>query len=101
MCFTTTHDMLALKKARKLIEANPTSDSAKTLAELVLALDNESSFVLADIYKLDYKSFEIALEILNEWRLDRYYAKKLRLVDVSQQAQNPSVPEGKEEAPGK
>jgi flagellar biosynthesis/type III secretory pathway protein FliH len=75
--------MLAIKKARKLIEANPTDDASKTLAELVLALETETPFNLAEIYKLDYKRFEIALEILAEWRLDRYYAKKLRLVDVS------------------
>ncbi len=75
--------MLAIKKARKLIEANPTDAASKTLAELVLALATETPFNLAEIYKLDYKRFEIALEILAEWRLDRYYAKKLRLVDVS------------------
>ena len=75
--------MLAIKKARKLIEANPTDAASKTLAELVLALETETPFNLAEIYKLDYKRFEIALEILAEWRLDRYYAKKLRLVDVS------------------
>ena len=75
--------MLAIKKARKLIEANPTDDASKTLAELVLALETETPFNLAEIYKLDYKRFDIALEILAEWRLDRYYAKKLRLVDVS------------------
>ena len=75
--------MLAIKKARKLIEANPTDGASKTLAELVLALETETPFNLAEIYKLDYKRFEIALEILAEWRLDRYYAKKLRLVDVS------------------
>ena len=75
--------MLAIKKARKLIEAKPTDEASVTLANLVLALETEGPFTLADIYKLDYKHFEIALEILAEWRLDRYYAKKLRLVDVS------------------
>jgi len=78
--------MLAIKKARKLIEANPTDAASITLAELVLALESEASFNLAEIYKLDYKRFELALEILAEWRLDRYYAKKLRLIDVSAQA---------------
>lgn len=75
--------MLAIKKARKLIETHPTDEASKTLADLVLALESETPFLLAEIYKLDYKRFEIALEILAEWRLDRYYAKKLRLVDVS------------------
>jgi len=80
--------MLAIKKARKLIEANPTDTASKTLASLVLALESDSPFLLADIYELDYKRFEIALEILAEWRMDRYYAKKLRLVDVSTLAKN-------------
>lgn len=80
--------MLAIKKARKLIEADPTSSASKTLAELVLALESEASFNLAEIYKLSYDHFETALEILAEWRLDRYYAKKLRLLDVSHLAKS-------------
>ncbi len=80
--------MLAIKKARKLIEANPADAVSKTLADLVLALESETPFLLADIYELDYKRFEIALEILAEWRMDRYYAKKLRLVDVSTMARS-------------
>ena len=80
--------MLAIKKARKLIEANPSDAASKTLADLVLALESETPFQLANIYELDYKRFEIALEILAEWRMDRYYAKKLRLVDVSTMAKS-------------
>ena len=78
--------MLAIKKARKLIEAQPADAESKILAALVLALENESMFQLSDIYKLDYKRFEIAQAILAEWRLDRYYASKLRLIDASAQA---------------
>jgi hypothetical protein len=80
--------MLAIKKARKLIETNPSDAASKTLADLVLALESETPFQLANIYELDYKRFEIALEILAEWRMDRYYAKKLRLVDVSTMARS-------------
>jgi hypothetical protein len=83
--------MLAIKKARKLIEANPADAASKTLADLVLALESETPFQLADISELDYQRFEIALEILAEWRMDRYYAKKLRLVDVSTMAKNIST----------
>lgn len=77
--------MLAIKKARKLIEAQPTDADSKILAALVLALESESHFPLNDLYKMDYKRFEIALDILAEWRLDRYYASKLRLIDASVQ----------------
>jgi hypothetical protein len=85
--------MLAIKKARKLIETNPTDTASETLAELVLALESDTPFQLANIYELDYKRFEIALEILAEWRLDRYYAKKLRLIDVSMVAKSMGAPE--------
>jgi hypothetical protein len=50
---------------------------------MVRALDESSEFVLSDIYQLDHKHFEVALEILTEWRLDRHYARRLQLVAVS------------------
>ncbi|MFY7906813.1 MAG: hypothetical protein ACOVO0_11800 [Burkholderiaceae bacterium] len=86
--------MLAIKKARKLIEANPNSEASKTLAALVVALETEASFPLNSIYTLGDKPFQLALDILAEWRLDRHYAKKMRLMDVINQAQEkPASPE--------
>lgn len=79
--------MLAIKKARKLIETNPTDPAAQIIAALVLALESDASISVPDLYKLDNKRFELALEILDEWRLDRHYASKLRLLDSSNQAQ--------------
>jgi hypothetical protein len=89
--------MLAIKKARKLIEANPSSEASQTLAALVVALETEASFPLNSIYTLGDKPFQLALDILAEWRLDRHYAKKMRLMDVINQAQQktdtPQAPE--------
>ncbi len=79
--------MLAIKKARKLIEANPSDSAAQIIAALVLALENETSISVAQLYALDDKRFGLALEILDEWRLDRHYASKLRLIDSSSLAQ--------------
>ena len=79
--------MLAIKKARKLIETNPTDPAAQIIAALVLALESETSISVPGLYKLDNKRFELALEILDEWRLDRHYASKLLLLDSSNQAQ--------------
>lgn len=79
--------MLAIKKARKLIENNPDDAAAKIIAALVLALESETTLSVAQLYSLDDKRFELALEILNEWRLDRHYASKLRLIDSSAVAQ--------------
>lgn len=77
--------MLALKKARKQIEKNPTEPASETLSQLVLALESETPFPLADLYQLEFEHFTLALELLSEWRLDRYYTSKLRLLDLSVQ----------------
>lgn len=78
--------MIAIKKARKLIAEDPTSAASQTLADLVVALEAQKDFSLHALYELDMKRFELALDILKEWRLDRYYASKLRLLDASAQA---------------
>ena len=88
---TSGHDKLhslVIKKARKLIEANPSDPAAQIIAALVLALESETSIAVPQLYKLDDKRFELALEILNEWRLDRHYASKLRLLDSSSMVQS-------------
>ncbi|CAN5544042.1 MAG: hypothetical protein V4636_03250 [Pseudomonadota bacterium] len=77
--------MNAIKSARKFIVANPASNSARTLAQLVLALESESNFDVAELYKLDLETFDIAIDILKEWRIDRYYAGKAKLFDLSLQ----------------
>jgi hypothetical protein len=89
--------MLAIKKARKLIETDPTDPAAQIIAKLVIALESASNISVEQLYQLDDKRFELALEILDEWRLDRHYASKLRLLDSSAQAQEiemtPSAPQ--------
>lgn len=77
--------MRALKQARKLIEKNPDSSAAHALSTLVVALESETPFDLQSLYQLDYDDFELALDLLKEWRLDRYYSSKVRLLDLSVQ----------------
>ena len=80
--------MNAIKKTRKLIETNPATDTAKTLARLVRALESDEKFALGDLYKLDFESFALAIDVLKEWRLDRYYMGKAKLLDISVQMAN-------------
>lgn len=77
--------MNAIKSARKFIATNPQDVSAQILARLVLALESEQSFELVELYKLDFDRFDLAIDILKEWRLDRYYAGKSKLFDLSLQ----------------
>ena len=78
--------MHAINKVRKLIKADPQSTAAVVLGDLVLALETEASYQLANIYDLSYEDFELALQIIKEWRLDHYYASKGKLIDLAVQA---------------
>lgn len=77
--------MNAIKQSRRFIERHPEHPSAQILARLVLALESEHSFELASLYDLDLETFDLAIDILKEWRLDRYYAGKVKLFDISMQ----------------
>jgi hypothetical protein len=80
-----TIPMQALKKARKLIEKKPEKASALALSQLILALESESPYNLSSLYQMDYDDFELALEVIKDWRLDRYYSTKAVLLDLSMQ----------------
>lgn len=75
--------MNAFKEVRKLIEANPLTDTAQTLSDLVIALESQQAYRLERLYALEFRHFELAIALISEWRLDRYYAKKGKLLDLS------------------
>jgi hypothetical protein len=77
--------MNSIKKARKIIQSAPDEVSSGTLASLVVALETEGSFDLSRLYTADLATFELALDILREWRIDRYYLGKMKLIDVARQ----------------
>lgn len=77
--------MRAIKAARRLIETDPSKPDAKILAGLSLALAGDEPFHLNELYALTPDSFELALEILREWQLDRFYMGKARLLDIAWQ----------------
>ncbi|OSZ65791.1 hypothetical protein [Hydrogenophaga sp. IBVHS2] len=75
--------MQAIKRVRKTIEADPLSDASRTFAALVMALESGKRFKVSDLYLLSYDDFEHAITLLKEWRLDRHYSSKFRLLDTS------------------
>ena len=77
--------MNEIKKARRVIEANPSSPEAKTLAALVRSLESGEPFALSELYELNYENFNLGIEVLKEWRLDRYFTGKAKLHDLSVQ----------------
>ncbi|APW39240.1 hypothetical protein RD110_20155 [Rhodoferax koreense] len=77
--------MNAIKQAKNHIAKNPFTESAKTFADLVLSLESQEPFRLERLYELDLGDFDLALAMLKEWRLERYYAGKAKLYDFALQ----------------
>ncbi len=46
---------------------------AGILRELLAALREDSAFDLQRLYELNLSNFDLAVELLSEWRLQRYY----------------------------
>ncbi|MBU0589475.1 MAG: hypothetical protein KJ852_18045 [Gammaproteobacteria bacterium] len=75
--------MRAIKEAKKFIKQDPTDPSAEILSKLLSCLKAEMDFPISDIYKLDFDLFNLAMQILDEWRLERYYAGKARIFNLN------------------
>jgi hypothetical protein len=77
--------MNAMKQAQHFIARHPEHEDARTLAHLVLSLESNDPFPLEKLYLLDLDRFDVAIDILKEWRLDRYCAGKSKLFDLALQ----------------
>ncbi|WP_326543423.1 hypothetical protein [Pseudorhodoferax sp.] len=75
--------MNAIREVQRQIKFNPYTDWSQTLADLVISLESDTPFQLERLYTLDLHTFDLALKVIEEWRLDRYYARKMKLVDMS------------------
>jgi hypothetical protein len=73
--------MKAIQEIRRYIGTHANSKSAEILASLPETLFREESLALSDLYALDWESFELAIELLRDWRIDRYYADRADLFD--------------------
>lgn len=80
--------MRAIKKARKIIEIDPSSDAAKALTSLILALETDADFSFKQLYELQMKDFDLMIEVMKDWRLDRYYEGKAKAISTAIQAKN-------------
>jgi flagellar biosynthesis/type III secretory pathway protein FliH len=74
--------MNAIKQVRQFLLDHSESASARGLARLTEALAEETEFSLAALYELNAEAFELAIQLLQDWRLDRYYASRIKLFDV-------------------
>jgi hypothetical protein len=64
--------MDALHAAISKIRLDPTHPTARTLSALIIALDSGERFDLNELYRLNYKDFSLAVELMKQWRLDSF-----------------------------
>lgn len=80
--------MNTLKQLEKhLLNAKNHKDS-EVFWKLARALCLQEEFKLAELYELSYDDFQLALDVMKSWRLDRYTKTKERvreLVDAQQE----------------
>ena len=75
----------AIDRARQLIQTAPHSKAAQTLSSLILSLDAGVQFATKDLYQLEPETFELALQILRDWRLDRYYVSDAKVFALAEE----------------
>jgi hypothetical protein len=85
ICFKGS-SMRAIKKIKRIIEQNPQDKASQIFSRLITCLAEEADFSLKELYELNSNEFELAIEVLEEWRLDRFYMGKAKVFDVAQQA---------------
>lgn len=76
--------MNALKQLEKHLKKGSADSSNPIFERLIKALCLKKKFDLAELYELNYEDFELALEIIKDWRLDRYTKTKDRLKEMYQ-----------------
>jgi hypothetical protein len=79
--------MRAIKQVKKLIEKKPDSKSGQTFSKLILSLESDVEFLVKDLYQLDPEEFDLAMDVLKDWRIDRFYLGKAKAFDSATHAQ--------------
>lgn len=66
--------MYAIRKLEEYVRLSATPAASRELNRLLDALKEEKEFPLSSLYEIDYEAFELAVEAMRDWRIDRYYA---------------------------
>lgn len=71
----------AAKRIRKLIESGQDTDQVQVLKNLATSLELGSSFELSSLYEIDMEYFDLALELIKDWRFDRRISSRSKLLE--------------------
>lgn len=73
--------MKAIEDIRRYLNDHAGTPDAEILARLPATLQKEETLSLSHLYLLDWDSFELAIELMRDWRIDRYYAESIDYSD--------------------
>ena len=73
--------MNAAKKIRRFIEENQDPEQVQVLKDLAAALEMGRAFELGTLYQIDMRYFEVALDLLKDWRFDHHIAARSKLLE--------------------
>lgn len=68
--------MNTITTLRRYIQAHPDSPQSAVLRQLMRSVADGQVFPLEQLYALDLEAFELALQFLHDWRLERYYTPR-------------------------
>ena len=74
--------MRAIQKIQTFIESSPESFDAQAFAHLILSLQSEAELSSNDLYKLNAEHFDLAMELLRDWRIDRFYRGRAKAFNL-------------------
>ena len=80
-----------IKKVAKYVATNRDAKHTETMLELAVALETGSGFSFTKLNELDHNEFRLAMGMIDDWRLDRHYMSKLRLLDHAELKDAPRV----------
>ncbi|MCW3478841.1 hypothetical protein OL229_04565 [Neisseriaceae bacterium JH1-16] len=73
--------MNAAKKIRKLIQEGESPEQLQVLKDLAAALELNRPFDLAALYEIDQRYFDLAIDLLQDWRFDHHIASRSKLLE--------------------
>jgi len=73
--------MNAAKRIKKLMDAGADPRQLETLKHLVLALQLKQPYELYRLYDIDYPFFQIAMQLLEDWRLGHHIDARSKLME--------------------
>lgn len=71
----------AAKRIRKLMDDNPDCRQLDILKQLALALQLKHDFNVHLLYEIDYSYFNIAMQLLEDWRLGHHIETRSKLME--------------------